>query len=131
MSRKMKDKELESFENRFGCKPTAIPVAIDALAEYVNKDNPIKGMRIADVDAVFSSTRKCGADKSIARHAIKLEEEGESPQGYSETRHTSNQVREMATDTLNAFARYDTELAYKMPAWMTSTRTPCVLWLPL
>ena len=65
-SRKMKDKELEAFEARFGYKPTAVPVAIDALAVYVHKDNPIPGMSIAEVDAVFSSTRKCGADDDIA-----------------------------------------------------------------
>jgi len=67
MSRKMKSKEVASFEDRYGYKPMAIPVAIDALAVYVNKDNPIKGMSISDVDAVFSSTRKCGADKSITK----------------------------------------------------------------
>ena len=67
MSRKMKDKEIEAFETRHGYKPTAIPVAIDALAVYVHKDNPIKGMSIADVDAVFSSTRKCGAADDISR----------------------------------------------------------------
>ena len=65
MSRKMKAKEVAAFEDRYGYKPTAIPVAIDALAVYVNKDNPIQGMAIPDVDAVFSSTRKCGADKNI------------------------------------------------------------------
>ncbi len=65
MSRKMKSKEIAAFEDRYGYKPTAIPVAIDALAVYVNKDNPIKGMSISDVDAVFSSTRKCGADDDI------------------------------------------------------------------
>jgi len=65
MSRKMKSKELEAFEKKHGYKPTAIPVAIDALAVYVNKDNPIKGMTIAEVDAVFSSTRKCGHDKDV------------------------------------------------------------------
>ena len=65
MSRKMKSKEIASFEDRYGYKPTAIPVAIDALAVYVNKDNPVKGMTIPDVDAVFSSTRKCGGDKNI------------------------------------------------------------------
>lgn len=59
MSRKMKDKEVEAFEKKFGYKPTAIPVAIDALAVYVNKDNPIQGMTIAQVDAIFSNTRKC------------------------------------------------------------------------
>lgn len=66
MSRKMKDKELEAFESRYGYKPTAVPVAIDALAVYVHKDNPIKGMSIADVDAIFSSTRKCGGPSDIA-----------------------------------------------------------------
>ena len=67
MSRKMKSKELEAFEKRHGYKPTAIRVAIDALAVYVNKDNPIKGMTIPDVDAVFSSTRKCGGAADITK----------------------------------------------------------------
>lgn len=66
MSRKMKDKELEAFENRHGYKPTAVPVAIDALAVYVHKDNPVEGMSIADVDAIFSTTRKCGGDSDIS-----------------------------------------------------------------
>ena len=65
MSRKMKDKELEAFEKKHGYKPTPVPVAIDALAVFVNKDNPIKGLTMADVDAIFSSTRKCGGDKDI------------------------------------------------------------------
>ena len=66
MSRKMKDKELASFEKKFGYKPTAIPVAIDALAVYVHKDNPISGMTIADVDAIFSNTRKCGGEHDLS-----------------------------------------------------------------
>jgi phosphate transport system substrate-binding protein len=65
MSRKMKDKEVEGFEKRYGYKPTAIRVAIDALAVFVNKDNPIKGLDLAQVDAVFSSTRKCGYPDDI------------------------------------------------------------------
>jgi len=60
MSRKMKNKEIEAFEKKFGYKPLAIPVAIDALAVYVNKDNPIQHMILAEIDAIFSSTRKCG-----------------------------------------------------------------------
>jgi len=67
MSRKMKDKELEAFEKKFGYKPTAIPVAIDALAVFAHKDNPIKGLSFADVDAIFSSTRKCGAEKEVTK----------------------------------------------------------------
>jgi len=65
MSRKMKSKEIEAFEKKYGYKPTAIRVAIDALAVYVNKDNPIKGMTIPEVDAIFSSTRKCGYTKDV------------------------------------------------------------------
>ena len=65
MSRKMKDKELEAFEKKYGYKPLAIPVAIDALAVYVHKDNPIKGLTIPQVDAIFSATRKCGNSEDI------------------------------------------------------------------
>lgn len=65
MSRKMKDKEIEAFEKKNGYKPTAIPVAIDALAVFVSKDNPVKGMSMKQVDAIFSSTRKCGGEEDI------------------------------------------------------------------
>lgn len=67
MSRKMKDKELQAFEKKFGYKPTRIAVAIDALAVYVHKDNPIKGLTIPQVDAIFSSTRKCKGKKDISK----------------------------------------------------------------
>ena len=65
MSRKMKDKERDAFEKKYGYKPTAIPVAIDALAVYVNKENPIEGLTIPQLDAIMSSTRKCGYDSDI------------------------------------------------------------------
>lgn len=65
MSREMKDDEVEDFEDKYGYKPTAIPVAVDALAVLVNKDNPIQGLSMDQVDAIFSSTRKCGADAKI------------------------------------------------------------------
>ena len=65
MSRKMKSKEIKAFESVHGYKALAIPVAIDALAVYVHKDNPIKGMSIPTVDAIFSSTRKCGATRAV------------------------------------------------------------------
>lgn len=60
MSREMKAKELDAFEKEYGYKPTAIPVAIDALAVFVHKDNPIKGLSMQQVDSVFSSTLKRG-----------------------------------------------------------------------
>lgn len=67
MSRTMKDEEIVAFEKKHGYKPTAVPVAIDALAVYVNKDNPVPGLSITQVDAIFSSTRKCGGAKEISK----------------------------------------------------------------
>lgn len=65
MSRPMKDNELQAFEEKYGYKPTAVPVAIDALAVFVHKDNPIKQLTIQQVDAIFSSTRLCGEAKDL------------------------------------------------------------------
>jgi phosphate transport system substrate-binding protein len=66
MSRMMKDKEIESFTAKHGYKPTAVAVAIDALAVYVHRDNPLPGLSIAQVDAIFSTTRRCGATGDVA-----------------------------------------------------------------
>lgn len=65
MSRRMKELELQAFETRYGYKPTAIPVALDALAVYVHKDNPIIGLSLAELDAIFSSTRRCGLSRQL------------------------------------------------------------------
>jgi phosphate transport system substrate-binding protein len=65
MSRAMKDAEIQAFEEKYGYKPTAVPVAIDALAVFVHKDNPIKSLDITQVDAIFSSTRLCGGASDI------------------------------------------------------------------
>ena len=60
MSREMKNKEVDAFEKKFGYKPTRIKVSIDALAVFVHKDNPIKGLTLQQVDSIFSKTRKRG-----------------------------------------------------------------------
>lgn len=60
MSRAMKDAEIQAFEGKYGYKPTAVPVAIDALAVFVHKDNPIKSLDMAQVDGIFSANRLCG-----------------------------------------------------------------------
>jgi len=65
MSRAMKGSEIDAFEKKFGYKPTQIRVAIDALAVYVNKDNPVEQMTMEQVDAIFSNTRKCGLDHTV------------------------------------------------------------------
>ena len=66
MSRMMKSKEVDAFEKTAGYKPTEVPTSIDALAVYVNKDNPVKCLSIKQVDAVFSKNRKCGGASDIS-----------------------------------------------------------------
>ncbi len=65
MSREMKQEEKDQFEKAFGYKPTALPSSIDMLAVYVHKDNPIQGLTLQQVDAIFSKTRKGGFAKEI------------------------------------------------------------------
>jgi phosphate transport system substrate-binding protein len=65
MSRRMKDKEQDEFEKTFGYKCTQLRTSIDMLAVYVHKDNPIKGLTLPQVDAIFSKTRKLGYAKQI------------------------------------------------------------------
>jgi phosphate transport system substrate-binding protein len=66
MSRPMKAKEIEAFEKKYGYKPSAFRVAVDSLAVYVHKDNPLKCLTMQQVDAIFSKTRKGGLNKDIA-----------------------------------------------------------------
>src|SRR5262245_24643117 len=65
MSRAMKGTEIDQFEKKYGYKPTQLRTSVDALAIFVNKDNPIKCMSIAQADAVFSKSRRQGAKDDI------------------------------------------------------------------
>ncbi|MFQ5676668.1 MAG: PstS family phosphate ABC transporter substrate-binding protein [bacterium] len=67
MSRQMKNKEIDEFQKTFGYKPTALRTSLDALAVYVNKDNPIEGLSLKQIDAIFSKTRAGEYPKDIAR----------------------------------------------------------------
>jgi phosphate transport system substrate-binding protein len=60
MSRAMKAEEIDEFEKKYGYKPSVIRVAVDGLAVYVNKDNPVDKLTMQQVDAIFSKTRKMG-----------------------------------------------------------------------
>lgn len=64
MSRAMRATEIDRFEDKYGYKPTQLRTAYDALAVYVNKDNPIERLTLAQVDAIFSKTRRRGG-KSV------------------------------------------------------------------
>ncbi len=63
MSRPMKFSEIDAFEQKYGYKPTEVNVAVDALAVFVHKDNPLDGLTLQQVDSVFSSTRKLGGQE--------------------------------------------------------------------
>ena len=63
MSRAPRESEQQAFEEKHGYPMTAI----DALAVYVNKDNPIQGLSLPQVDAMFSATRRCGAPADVTR----------------------------------------------------------------
>ncbi|MBS0171125.1 MAG: phosphate ABC transporter substrate-binding protein [Nitrospira sp.] len=67
MSRTMKSSEVDAFEAKFGYPPTAYPVAVDALALFVNKDNPVAGLTMAEVDALFSKSRRQGHSTDVTR----------------------------------------------------------------
>ena len=67
MSRAMKSTEKDKFEERFGYPPTPLRTSLDALAVFVNKDNPLEGLTLPQVDAVFSKTRRGGHGEPIAR----------------------------------------------------------------
>jgi len=60
MSRKMKSEEEDAIEKKYGFKPTAVGVALDSLAVYVNKDTPLAALSLPQVDAIFSKSRKGG-----------------------------------------------------------------------
>jgi len=65
MSRPMKSTEIDDFEKKYGYKPTAVRVALDGLAVYVNKDNPLEKITLPQVDAIFSKTRHGGYPTDI------------------------------------------------------------------
>ncbi len=67
MSRRMKSKEIDAFQKKFGYKPVFVRTAVDMLAVYVNKDNPIvkRGLTLPELDAIFSKTRKSGYPRAI------------------------------------------------------------------
>jgi phosphate transport system substrate-binding protein len=65
MSRPMRGTEIDEFERRFGYKPTALRVAVDALAVFVNKDNPLRCLSLPQVDAIFSKSRRWGYREDV------------------------------------------------------------------
>jgi phosphate transport system substrate-binding protein len=64
MTRPMNSAELEAFHLRWGRIPTEVAVAYDAIAVFVNARNPLERLTLAEVDAIFSKTLRCGAERA-------------------------------------------------------------------
>lgn len=67
MSRAMTESEIAAFAARFGYPPTALPVAIDAVAVFVHRDNPLREISMRQLDGIFSATRRCGAARHLTQ----------------------------------------------------------------
>ena len=65
MSRDWKPTEVDTFKAKHGYVPVVVPTAIDMLAVYVHKDNPIESLSLQQVDAIFSKNRTGGASADI------------------------------------------------------------------
>lgn len=65
MSRAMRATEIDQFEAKYGYKPTELRTSYDALAVYVHKDNPIEKLTLAQVEAIFSKSRKRGYKQNV------------------------------------------------------------------
>ena len=66
-SRELTAAEIKQSTDKHGYEPTAVPVAVDAVAIYVHRDNPLSRLRLDQVDAVFSTTRKRGYPYEIKK----------------------------------------------------------------
>lgn len=67
MSRVMTAAESGAFVRRYGYPPLAVPVALDALVILVNEHNPLQTLKVSQLDAIFSITRRCGDAPAITQ----------------------------------------------------------------
>jgi phosphate transport system substrate-binding protein len=66
-SHQLSNTEVKEFVAQHGYEPTVVPIAVDAVALYVHKDNPLPGLTLAQVDAMYSSTRKRGHTTALSQ----------------------------------------------------------------
>jgi len=74
VSRELKPDDIKDFRSKFGRDPLSLPVsggsyrhfgALDAIAFYVNKDNPLEQVTFDQLDAMYSTTRHRGGKPII------------------------------------------------------------------
>jgi phosphate transport system substrate-binding protein len=101
MSRPMSEDEQRSFRKRYGYDATGVVVAHDAIVVIVHPDNPLRAITRRQLDAVYSSTRRCGAAAPIVNwEALGVAVPGPTerilPVGRNEASGTSEFFREQA-----------------------------------
>ncbi|SFH81468.1 PstS family phosphate ABC transporter substrate-binding protein [Planctomicrobium piriforme] len=69
LSRPITEAEVKAFHDKFGYMPTVIVPALEQIAIFVNKDNPIESLTLAQLDALFSKSLKRGAAKQATTWA--------------------------------------------------------------
>lgn len=74
-SRPLSGKERDGFVSNHGHEPLEMPIAMDAVAIYVHKDNPVQGLTLQQVDAIFSTTEKRGMQSITTWDQLGLPEE--------------------------------------------------------
>lgn len=66
-SRALTDAEFKQFVANHGYEPVGLPVAVDAVAMYVHASNPIQGLTLEQVDAMFSTNHQRGLQQSVTQ----------------------------------------------------------------
>lgn len=59
-SRQLTEEEQKGFEFNYGYRPLEVPIAMDAVAIYVHKNNPIQRLTLAQIDGIFGKDHKRG-----------------------------------------------------------------------
>ncbi|MCP3908212.1 MAG: phosphate signaling complex protein PhoU [Oceanicoccus sp.] len=101
---KVNDKQINSMEVSIDEECTRILARRQPAASDLR-------LVIAISKAVIDLERIGDEAGKIATQAIQLSESGESPRGYKEIRHIGNHVGFMVRDALDAFARFDVDMA--------------------
>ncbi len=59
-SRQLTEDEQKGFESNYGYQALEVPIAMDAVAIYVHKDNPIQHLTLTQIDGIFGKDHKRG-----------------------------------------------------------------------
>lgn len=113
MSRRLTEQEVSDFQARHARKPLEIRVALDGMAVYVHRENPLRGLSIAEIDGIFSTTRKCGHGENIAWwDQLGLDETWRLRQIELYGSHPSSSVRAVFADTALCGGTYKATLEF-------------------